>query len=188
MLAGLVAIIGLMSLLILGMVRSGGRPGGLGINTKLGEVSVKQQSARDFRLELFGGDTVTLSDLRGRVVMVDFWASWCPPCREEAPTLAQVYKEYERQGVAFIGVDIWDSRDEALRFLDRYAVTYPNGLDEKGTIAIDYGVTGIPEKYLINWDGVLVKKFVGPMNDQKLRQVLDELLSAQSLAPSSSRP
>ena len=116
--------------------------------------------------------------------MVDFWASWCPPCREEAPALARVYKEYEGQEVRFVGIDIWDCTEDALDFIGRYGVTYPKGVDKRGAITIDYAVRGIPEKYFINRDGVLAKKFVGPMNDQKLRQVLNELLGVSSPAPS----
>ncbi len=108
--------------------------------------------------------------------MVDFWASWCPPCREEAPGLAQVYSEYKGTGVEFVGIDIWDTEQDAKRFISRYGIAYPNGLDAKGRIAIDYGVTGIPEKYFIDRSGVLVKKYVGPMTATQLRQILEGLL------------
>ncbi len=74
-------------------------------------------------------------------------------------------------------MDIWDSEEGAKEFIARYGVTYPNGLDAKGKIAIDYGVTGLPEKYFISRDDVLLKKFIGPMDQQKLREVLDDLLA-----------
>jgi cytochrome c biogenesis protein CcmG/thiol:disulfide interchange protein DsbE len=172
-----IAISGLIILLGWGLARSGGRPGGLGINTRLGEVPVKQGPAKDFTLQLSDGGTVRLSDLRGKVVMVDYWASWCPPCRQEAPVLARVYREYLERPVEFIGIDIWDNEDGARSYIQRYGITYPNGLDAKGVIAIDYGVTGIPEKYFISPSGILLKKFVGPMDEQQLRQVLDSLLT-----------
>jgi cytochrome c biogenesis protein CcmG/thiol:disulfide interchange protein DsbE len=160
------------------MVRSGGRPGGLGINSRFGEVLIKEKPARDFTLQLFEGRTLALSELRGQVVMVDFWASWCPPCRKEAPELARVYREYQGSGVEFLGVDIWDSEEGAKEFIARYGISYPNGLDARGKIAIDYGVTGIPEKYFISQDGVLLKKFIGPMSEDQLKGVLEELLAA----------
>ena len=148
----------------------------LGINTKLGEVPIIEQLAPGFTLELFDGRMLALSELRGEMVMVHFWASWCPPCRQEAPVLAAVYEEYQSKGVVFIGINIWDSRGEALKYVDLYGITYPNGLDEKGATAIEYGVMGIPEKYFIDWEGTVMKKFVGPMDEERLREVLDGLL------------
>lgn len=177
LMAALFPVLGLFALLVWGTIQSGGRPGGFGINTQFGEVKVKRQLARPFDLTLLDGNTLTLEALKGQVVMVDFWASWCPPCRQEAPVLAQVYREYADKGVKFIGIAIWDSQNEALKFVDRYGVTYPNGLDQKGSIAIDYGVSGIPEKYFISREGILVKKFIGPVNREKLIQTLDELLA-----------
>ena len=166
----------LFTLLGWALVKSGGNPGGFGVNNSFGEINVSGEPAREFSLELLDGRILPLSDLRGRVVMLNFWASWCPPCRREAPVLAEVYQEYAGQPVEFIGVDIWDNREGALEFIDRYGVTYPNGIDDKGAILIDYGVTGIPETLFIGCDGVLSKKFVGPINADKLRAVLDELM------------
>lgn len=87
-----------------------------------------------------------------------------------------MYREYASQPVEFVGIDIWDRREDALEFIDQYEVTYPNGVDDKGTILIDYGVTGIPETLFIGCNGVLSKKFVGPINADKLRAVLDVLM------------
>ena len=178
LLAGAVTLLaGLIALLAWATVKSGGRPGGLIVNNTFGEVPIKEKPAWDFTLQLFEGRTLALSELRGKVVMVDFWASWCPPCRKEAPELARVYREYQGKAVEFVGVDIWDSEEGAKEFIARYAIPYPNGLDAKGKIAIDYGVTGIPEKFFISKDGVLLKKFIGPMSEDKLKGVLDELLA-----------
>ncbi len=177
-LATLLLVAGLIGLLAWGMVRSGGKPGGIGINSSLGEVPAKQEPAREISLLLFDGTTVTMAGLRGKVVMVDFWASWCPPCREEAPALAQVYREFQEKGVEFVGVAVWDSDEEARAYVSKYGITYPSGLDAKGTIAIDYGVAGIPEKYFISRDGLVAKRFIGPMTADKLREVLNALLSA----------
>ncbi len=109
--------------------------------------------------------------------MVDFWASWCTPCRQEAPVLSQVYLEYAGQPVEFIGVNIWDRNQDALNFLEAFETTYPNGVDEAGKIAIDYGVRGIPEKFFIDQEGVVRQKFVGPMQAGDLRAAIDGLLS-----------
>ena len=109
-------------------------------------------------------------------MFLDFWASWCPPCRQEAPDLVEVYLEYQDRPVEFVGVDIWDDRDAAEDYLALFNVPYPNGRDEDGTVAIDYGVRGIPEKFFIGPDGSVLKKFVGPIKGADLRQVLDDLL------------
>ena len=172
----LIPIVALVALFAWALVQSGGTPGGLLVNSRFGAVSVKKGPPMDFSLTSLDGREVRLSDLRGKVVMIDFWSSWCPPCREEAPVLAETYKKYKSRGVEFIGVAIWDSEDEVGKFVRRYDVTYVNGLDEKGIIAIDYGVTGIPEKYFVSRDGNLVKKFIGPVGVQDLEKVLEELL------------
>jgi cytochrome c biogenesis protein CcmG/thiol:disulfide interchange protein DsbE len=140
LIATLVPTVAIIGLLAWGVSQSGGRPGGLAINTELGEVKIQQEAARPFNLDLFAEGTLTLDQLEGKIVMVDFWASWCPPCRQEAPMLAQVYLEYQPKGVEFVGIDIWDRAEDAIKYVDRYAVTYPNGLGEKGTIAIDNGL------------------------------------------------
>ena len=148
-------------------------------------MDVSSDQAAEFSLELMTGGTMTLSELRGKAVMVDFWSSWCPPCRQEAPVLAEVYREYKGRAVEFVGVDIWDEPSAASEHIDRYGVTYPNGIDADGIIAINYGVTGLPEKFFINPDGRVVKKFVGPMSASKLRDILNEMLDDRS--PSSSQ-
>jgi cytochrome c biogenesis protein CcmG/thiol:disulfide interchange protein DsbE len=172
-----VPVLVLLALLVWASVKSGGNPGGFGVNTKFGEVRIQQRPASDFSLELLDGRTIKLSELRGKVVMLDFWASWCPPCRQEAPDLAAVYREYAGQPVEFIGIDIWDRPEDAVEHVKRYGVPYPNGVDRKGAITIDYGVRGIPEKFFVDRDGVLVKKFVGPMPRDTLKAILDDLLA-----------
>ncbi len=149
-LGSILPVLGFFALFGWAVVKSGGTPGSLGINNEFGEVRIAQEPARAFSLELMDGSTLTLLDLRGKVVMINFWASWCPPCREEAPILAEVYHEYENEPVEFVGVDIWDREDDALQYINQYSVTYPNGVDDRGVIAIDYGVRGIPETFFIS--------------------------------------
>ena len=169
------------SLLGWALVRTQGVPGGLGINKDFGEISIETRPAPDFTLELLdGGSSVKLSDLRGKVVMIDFWSSWCPPCREEAPGIARVYREYEGEAVEFLGISIWDKAPDARAYLREFGVTYPNGLDGKATILVEYAVRGIPEKFFIDAEGQMVRKFVGPVTAQRLREILDGMLAASS--------
>ena len=171
-----VPILALIALLVWASVKTGSNPGGLAVNNEFGQVSVDVEAARGFSLELMNGETVTLSELRGKVIMLDFWASWCPPCRQEASTLSQVYREFQGQPVEFIGIDIWDRPGDAIEFVDLFDVPYPNSIDSKGIVAIDYGVKGIPEKIFIDQTGVLIKKFVGPIPADTLRATLNGLL------------
>ena len=166
----------LIALLVWASIGTGGNPGGLAVNSNLFEAKIDVGAARDFELQLIGGGALKLSDLRGKVVMVDFWASWCPPCRAEAPALARVYREFQGQPVEFVGVDIWDNPGDAEVYLRQEGITYPNGFDASGVIAIDYGVRGIPEKYFIDRDGILVKKLSGPLTETVLRNAINELL------------
>ena len=161
---GLLAVLG-YSLLQPDLPGSG--RSGLAINAQGALVNVDPRPASDFTLELFDGSTLQLSELRGQVVVVNFWASWCPPCREEAPALEASWQVLRDEGVVFVGVDVWDDRDDALEFIDEFGVTYPNGPDDNG-IAIDYGVTGIPETYVIDRDGRIAAKFVGPVTSTQL--------------------
>jgi cytochrome c biogenesis protein CcmG/thiol:disulfide interchange protein DsbE len=138
------------------------------------------RAAPDFELQLFSGETLRLSDLRGRPVVVNFWASWCPPCRDEAPVLEGAWQEYRAKGVVFVGVDIWDTDGDARRFLSEYGVSYPNGMSPKGEepVAVGYGLTGIPETYFIDREGNVARKWIGPLDEDSLRQLLDETLAA----------
>ena len=138
----------------------------------------RSSDAPAFDLPLLGGGRVTSAELLGRAVVINVWASWCAPCRQEAPVLSRVYLEYAGKPVEFVGVNIWDRNQDALDFLKAFETTYPNGVDEAGIIAIDYGVRGIPEKFFIDQQGVVRQKFVGPMQADALRAAIDGLLSA----------
>ena len=183
LLASGLPVLGLFALLAWASMKSGGNPGGFGVNAEFGQVEVSADQADDFSLKLMAGGTLTLSELRGKAVMVDFWSSWCPPCRREAPVLAEVYLEYEGLPVEFVGVDIWDVPSAAQEHIDRYNVPYPNGIDADGIIVINYGVTGLPEKFFISPEGTIVKKFVGPMSPSKLRGILNDMLDPSSPLP-----
>ncbi|MBI4525934.1 MAG: TlpA family protein disulfide reductase, partial [Deltaproteobacteria bacterium] len=121
-------------------------------------------------------------DLRGKVVFLNFWASWCPPCRAEAKTLESAWKKYKDRGVVFLGVNIQDKEDDARAFIKEFEITYKNGQDT-GRTAVDYGVWGIPETFFIDRQGRITYKHVGglglPTITAKLDQALLGIVSAE---------
>jgi cytochrome c biogenesis protein CcmG/thiol:disulfide interchange protein DsbE len=130
--------------------------------------------APEFSLTLFDGRTVRLSDFRGKVVFLNFWASWCPPCRDEAPLIEAAWRRYQTQGVVFLGVDIQDTEEAARAFLQEFRISYMNGRDARNRIAIDYGVYGIPETYFIDPGGRITAKYVGALEATILAERLTE--------------
>ena len=173
-----VPVLAFLAVLAWASFTSGPARGGLAVNANTVELDADGESAPEFTLALIGGGSISSQELRGRVVMMDFWASWCPPCREEAPVLAQVYAEYRERGVEFVGVNLWDNAGDADAFVQQQDHEYPNGVDEEGRIAISYGVRGIPEKFFIDRDGRIVRKFSGPMTADRLRLILESLLAS----------
>ncbi|MBM2831225.1 MAG: ccmG [Dehalococcoidia bacterium] len=132
--------------------------------------------AADFTLPLFRGGNITLSSLIGKPVVINFWASWCPPCREEAPILEEVWQRYRDKDVTFIGVDIQDTETDARAYIKEFGITYPNGPDLGGKITIDYGVSGIPVTFFVNRQGMIVSRWVGAINESILVSRIEDLL------------
>ncbi len=133
-------------------------------------------AAPDFTLNLFNGGTFRLADQRGKVVIVDFWASWCIPCRQEARLLEALWQEYRNRGVVFVGVDYADSEDEARGFLEEFGVTYPNGPDLGTRISQAYRMRGVPEKFLIDRSGQIRAVLIGPQGEAEYRRIIEALL------------
>ena len=161
--------------LIIGMLQSGRDGGRPGVNDTLGEVDVTTDAYSDFQITTLDGRELRLSDLRGSIVMVDFWSSWCPPCRAEASVLGEAYERWSELGVEFVGVSIWDNEEDVADFIKRHNITYPNGIDEDGSIAVEFGVKGIPEKFFVNPQGEIVRKINGPNTSQSLDAVLTQM-------------
>ena len=168
----------LLTLLGYAMIRATDREAtSFAVQSALRNIPITARPAPDFTLPLFDGTSLRLADLRGRPVLVDFWASWCVPCREEAATLEQVWQSFRTTDLLFIGVSVQDREVAAQAFLEEFAITYPNGRDTDGKISIDYGLMGVPEKFLINRQGQIVRKLVGPVPAAVLEELLDELVS-----------
>lgn len=166
--AGRVAAYGLV-LALLGLLAWGL------VKTSKGQVT--SGMAPDFTLTSFKGDTLTLSDLRGQVVVINFWASWCPPCREEAAYLEATWRKYKDRGVVFIGVDYADTEKEALAYIDEFDITYFNGPDVGTRIAQAYNIQGVPETFFVAKNGELRGIKVGPLRPPELDQRIEELLA-----------
>lgn len=156
-------VVGLIALLGWGVVKAATGPRDSGM-------------APDFSLTGFDTRTVTLSQLRGQVVIVNFWASWCPPCREEAAYLERTWRKYEGKGVVFIGVDWVDTEKEALAYIKEFDITYLNGPDIGTRIAQAYRIQGVPETFFVDKTGRLRGVKIGPLSPPELDNRIDELL------------
>jgi len=133
--------------------------------------------AAPFTLATFDGGQVSLEALRGRVVVVNFWASWCyPACYEEAPALARAWETYKDRGVMMIGINIQDKEEPAKKFLTQFGHTFPNAPDPAGRVSVDYGVYGVPETFFIDRAGRVRWKQVGAVTEQIFQERVETLL------------
>ena len=132
----------------------------------------KRPTGPTFSLErLDQAGKLSLADLRGKAVAVNFWASWCDPCKDESPYLERVWLRYRAKGLVVLGVDANDFRSDARGFIRRYGLTYPVVYDGPGKTLKHYGVTGFPETFVLDRDGRVVEAFVGAIasDDERTR-------------------
>ncbi|MGH2405817.1 MAG: redoxin domain-containing protein [bacterium] len=138
----------------------------------------ERPAAPEFRLNrLDAPGAFALSELRGKYVVVNFWASWCIPCKDEAPQLERLWQTYRDRGLVVVGVNIQDLEQEARKFLAQTAPTYPNVRDSDGAIYRAYGLTGVPETFFIDREGRITRKFPGAVVEWSIwRDAAEELL------------
>jgi len=170
-----VPVLLVLSLFVWGVAQNDGVAGRPGVNDNFGEVSISTDPMSDFKLTTLSGEVVSIADYRGKVVMVDFWSSWCVPCRVEGPILSETYLKWRDRGVEFVGIAIWDSEGPVLDFIELHGIEYVNAIDASGLTAVDFGVTGIPEKFFINTEGEIVRKVIGPNTRETLDSILTDL-------------
>ena len=140
-----------------------------------------------FRLPTLDGGTVDSADWRGEVVVVNFWASWCVPCREEAPELEAFAQRWQDRGVRLVGIAYNDEASEAAAFRDRHRLTYPQALDPGGRAAIDFGVFGVPETYVIAGDGTVMAKLLGAVDAATLERVVASVNGGRAVSEENDR-
>lgn len=142
--------------------------------SSLGQVSAG--AAPDFALTTFDGQALRLSDLRGQAVVINFWASWCIPCGDEAPILERTWQAYRERSVVLLGVAYLDDENAARQFIAEFGISYPNGLDVGTLISPLYRIKGIPETFFVDRAGELRGVYIGPIPEAELRQRIEALL------------
>jgi len=168
--SGIAAWVGLLTLL--------GIVGWALIRSQEGPVS-PGKLAPEFELTTFDGEVISSADLDGKVVVLNFWASWCKPCESEAADLETAWRQYQSRGdIIFLGVDYVDTEPEAMVYLDKFDITYPNGPDLRTSISQAFRILGVPETYFIGKDGILSYAQKGPFSSlAQIQSVIEPLLN-----------
>lgn len=136
-------------------------------------------SAPDFALDTLDGEQISLSELRGKVVLVNFWASWCPPCRAEMPAIESVYRSYKGLGLEVLAVNTTNQDDvtAAAAFVQELRLSFPIPLDHTGAVSASYNLRGLPSSYFIDRQGVIRSVVVGgPMSEALVQSKVEDLL------------
>jgi len=161
---GVLAVIGLLS---------------YGLLTKGEEALAIGEPIPDTELATLDGEgTGSVSDYRGEWVLVNVWASWCDPCREESPALQRFYEEHRDQNFTVLGIDSRDVSSEGLAFVEEFGLTYPQLHDSEGDVPDDYGMTGFPESFLIDPEGNVAVARSGPVTGAYLEEAIAPLIEA----------
>lgn len=135
-----------------------------------------KEPAPDFSLELFDGSTFQLSDHRGKPILINFFASWCVPCKEEIPVLEMIGQEYSLKGVVFLAIAVNDSEEKARAFLGEHGLSFAAGIDKTNSVQEAFGLYGVPTTYFIDKEGITNYLHAGIVTEELLRHELDKLL------------
>ena len=155
--------------------------GGISVADYSAEAEVQATPAADFTLPtLDGSGTMSLATYRGSVVVLNFWATWCTPCRREAPGLERTSKAYQDRGVQFLGVDERDDDAAGGAFDKEFGISYPSGSDPPGRLAFSYELFGMPTTFVIDRNGTIRFRYVGYISEDALRAALDPLIAKPS--------
>lgn len=137
-------------------------------------------AAPDFSLATPDGETIALSDLQGQAVLVNFWATWCPPCRAEMPAIQQVYEQYQEQGFTVLAVDLQETEAEVTAFATQLDLSFPILIDPKGQVFSRYQVRALPTTFFVDRNGVIQEITLGgPMTQPFIESQVVSLLAAQ---------
>jgi DsbE subfamily thiol:disulfide oxidoreductase len=138
-------------------------------------------AAPDFTLVNPDNKKISLKDFRGKLVFLNFWASWCAPCRDEMPAMERLFQEFKDKGFVILAVSVKDSRTEALAFVKELKLSYPIALDPEGKVGQDYGAWGLPATYLIDAKGIILARAWGPADwyGAAARQLIGNLLDGK---------
>lgn len=166
-----------LALAVLGM-RDMAVPERTAIVTAANAEGLDSKPAPDFRLEQLGGGQVSLSEYRGKVVLVNFWATWCPPCVREIPALVRIHEQYRDQGFVILGVNTTYQDDEAKvqQFVQDNNIQFPILLEKEATVGSEYGARLMPSSYLIDQNGQIVYAHVGQIDEQSVAERVQALL------------
>ena len=134
------------------------------------------EQAPEFTLNDFEGTPVSLTDLRGKVVMLNFWSAACPPCREKMPTLQRIYEDLQARGFTILAINVNDRPQDALKYLTDNGYTFPALRDADLSVARMYAVTGIPKTLMLDRNGMIRDVRLGPTDEATLRRLIEELL------------
>ncbi len=150
----------------------------------MGMSKVPPKAAPDFTLPTANGQQVSLQHYRGKVVFLNFWATWCIPCREEMPALERLHQTYQAQDLAVISIDLKETAEQVKAFFEKHSLSFPALLDQDGSVFRDYLVAGMPTTYLIGRDGMLLARGVGGRDWTRAEalQLIKELIKPTPVA------